>query len=83
MSPSIRRMLWAAFIGLAVLTVAGVAATISILQVEQRRALMRPALAQRTRAKFISKSSSNGAPSASPRSQRPVMVLPSSLIRPT
>ena len=40
MSPSIRRMLWAAFIGLAVLTVAGVTATISILQMEQRRAYL-------------------------------------------
>lgn len=37
MSPSIRRMLWGAFVGLALLTVAGVAATISILQMEQGR----------------------------------------------
>jgi PAS domain S-box-containing protein len=35
MSPSIKRMLWGAFIGLALLTVAGVAATISVLQTEQ------------------------------------------------
>src|SRR5688500_17251070 len=37
MSPTIRRMLWGAFFGLALLTVAGVAATIAILQMEQRR----------------------------------------------
>ena len=36
MSASIRRMLWGAFFGLAVLTVAGVASTIAILQIEQR-----------------------------------------------
>jgi PAS domain S-box-containing protein len=37
MSPSIRRMLWAAFIGLTVLTIGGVAATLSILQREQEQ----------------------------------------------
>jgi PAS domain S-box-containing protein len=36
MSPAIRRMLWGAFIGLAVLTVGAVALTIAVLQMEQR-----------------------------------------------
>jgi PAS domain S-box-containing protein len=37
MSPIIRRMLWGAFIGLAVLTAASVALTIAVLQMEQRQ----------------------------------------------
>jgi PAS domain S-box-containing protein len=37
MSPSIRRMLWAAFAGLALLTAAGVAFTIAVLQMYQRQ----------------------------------------------
>src|ERR1044071_957567 len=37
MSPSIRRMLWGAFAGLALLTAAGVAFTVAVLQMEQRR----------------------------------------------
>ncbi|HVE72352.1 MAG TPA: ATP-binding protein [Thermoanaerobaculia bacterium] len=37
MSSSIRRVLWGAFFGLVLLTVAGVAATIAILQTEQRQ----------------------------------------------
>ena len=36
MSPSIRRMVWVVFIGLTLLTAAGVAMTISILRMEQR-----------------------------------------------
>ncbi|HYC62707.1 MAG TPA: ATP-binding protein [Thermoanaerobaculia bacterium] len=36
MSPAIRRMLWGAFIGLAVLTAGSVALTIAVLQMEQR-----------------------------------------------
>jgi len=36
MSPSIRRMVWVAFIGLTLLTAAGVALTISVLRAEQR-----------------------------------------------
>src|SRR5690349_3438180 len=37
MSPIIRRMLWGAFIGLAILTAGSVALTIGVLQMEQRR----------------------------------------------
>jgi PAS domain S-box-containing protein len=37
MSPAIRRMLWGAFIGLAVLTAGSVALTVGVLQMEQRR----------------------------------------------
>jgi PAS domain S-box-containing protein len=37
MSPTIRRMLWGAFIGLAVLTAGSVALTIGVMQMEQRR----------------------------------------------
>lgn len=40
MSPSIRRMLWAAFVGLTVLTIGGVAATLSILQREQEQEML-------------------------------------------
>jgi PAS domain S-box-containing protein len=36
MSPTIRRMIWGAFIGVAVLTAASVALTIAVLQMEQR-----------------------------------------------
>ncbi len=36
MSPSIRRMVWVVFIGLTLLTAAGVALTISVLRMEQR-----------------------------------------------
>ena len=36
MSPNIRRMIWGAFIGVAVLTAASVALTIAVLQMEQR-----------------------------------------------
>ena|SRR5687768_4174266 len=36
MSPSIRRMVWVVFIGLTLLTAAGVAVTIFILRIEQR-----------------------------------------------
>src|SRR5690349_19810719 len=36
MSPAIRRMLWVAFIGLALLTIAGVAGSISVLQMDQQ-----------------------------------------------
>jgi PAS domain S-box-containing protein len=37
MSPSIRRMLWGAFAGLALVTAAGVAFTITVLRMEQRQ----------------------------------------------
>src|SRR5215210_4986454 len=37
MSPSIRRMLWGAFAGLALLIAAGVAFTIAVLRMEQRQ----------------------------------------------
>ncbi|HEU4889728.1 MAG TPA: ATP-binding protein [Thermoanaerobaculia bacterium] len=40
MSPIIRRMLWGAFIGLAVLTAGSVALTIGVLQMEQRNEFM-------------------------------------------
>src|ERR1700754_4371259 len=36
MSPSIRRMLWGAFAGLALLTASGVALTMTVLYMEQR-----------------------------------------------
>src|SRR5688572_18569658 len=36
MSPTIRRMIWGAFIGVAVLTAASIALTIAVLQMEQR-----------------------------------------------
>ncbi len=39
MSSSTRRLLWGAFIGLALLTIAGVAASISILQMEEEQAV--------------------------------------------
>src|SRR5262245_33213772 len=37
MSPSIRRMLWGAFAGLALLTAAGTAFTITVLRMDQRQ----------------------------------------------
>src|SRR5205085_7072177 len=37
MSSSIRRMLWGAFIGLTLLTAAGVALTLAVLRMEQRQ----------------------------------------------
>ena len=40
MSPSIRRMLWGAFIGLVLLTVVGVAASIYVLQNDQQQESM-------------------------------------------